>query len=297
MPEHEPVEDQQHHDLGDQADAEHDAGHADIEIGQQRDDQHHRQRQPGPGDVEAELGELQVEEVGEPAAQRRLEHRVGQQRAVPGAHADLPAETVADIGVEAPRRGLLPGHGHVADREDDQHDGREDERGRCADAVAEADHDRGVEQHRRNRRGPGYGEEQHAEQADGAPPQLVDVCTLGDVHALQHADLAHGDGGTVATGSCLLLGVGHAASLLSGPGLVRRSQEPGTTGDMAAGSPDGSPAGGKRGSQGGLEGHRRPVRRFVVRPITAVMSPPRHANWHVPVGDCVCRDRRGTPRR
>ena len=255
VPEHEPVEDQQHHDLGDQPDAEHDAGHADVEIGQQRDDQHHGQRQPRPGHVEPELGQLQVEEVGEAAAQRRLEHRVGQQRAEPGAHADLPAEAVTDVGVEAARRGLLPRHGHVANREDDQHDRGEHERGRRADAVAEADHDRGVEQHRRYRRGAGHGEEQHPHQADGALPQLMDIRAFRDVHALQHADLVHGNGGTVAAGSCLLLGIGHAASLLSGPGLVRCSPEPGTTGDVAAGSPDGCPVGGNCSSRG--EGHRR----------------------------------------
>jgi hypothetical protein len=59
---------------------------------------------------------------------------------------------MADEGIESADRRNLACHRRIADRENQQDDGREQEcRGR-ADAVTEADGDRRVEQHRSNRR-------------------------------------------------------------------------------------------------------------------------------------------------
>ncbi len=217
---HEPVEDEQDHDLADQPDRQQHAGQPDVEVGQHGDEQDHAERQPRPADVDAELGQLEVEEVGEPAGQRGLEHRVGQQRPVAGADADLPAQTVADVGVETARGRLLPGHRDVADREDHQHDGGEQERGGRADPLPEADHDRGVEQHGRDRRRAGQGQEEHAVQPDGALAELMDVLAVGDVEALEQGGRDHSVLSDLIARSWPLLNIRHAASLLSGPGLV-----------------------------------------------------------------------------
>ncbi len=75
-------------------------------------------------------------------------------------------------------------------------------------------------------------------------------------------------------------------SLLSGPASCSAPGELGTTGEVAAGSPDSRPGGGNCGSGRGREQLVRPgpyssrltaLARFAVRPMTAVMSPPRHA--------------------
>jgi hypothetical protein len=44
-----------------------------------------------------------------------------------------------------------------------------------ADALAVADGDRRVKQHRRDRRRSGHGQEQHSSQANGVLPELGDV--------------------------------------------------------------------------------------------------------------------------
>jgi hypothetical protein len=95
---------------------------------------------------------------------------------------------VADVGVEAARRGLLPRHGHVTDGEDRQDDRREQERRRGADPLPEPDHDWRVEHHGRDRRGPGDGQEQDAAEPDGALAELLDIAALGDVEVFgEHA--------------------------------------------------------------------------------------------------------------
>ena len=200
--EQEDVEDEQDDDLADQPDREHHAGDPDVEVGQDADDQHHGQRQPGPGDAHPELVQLQAEEVGEAAGQRRLEHRVGDHRGVTRADAEFPAEPVADVGVEAARRGLLPCHCHVPDGEHHEHDRGEHERRRGADALAEADDDRRVEQHGRDRGRPGHGQEQDAAEPDRALAELGYVRALRDVEVLDR--WPHGQAGNFGD-----LGLGH----------------------------------------------------------------------------------------
>ena len=71
------VHDQEDDHLADQRQTEQPRRQADVEVRQDRDQRNHRQREPEPADVDAVLRELQVCEVGEPARERRLEHRVG----------------------------------------------------------------------------------------------------------------------------------------------------------------------------------------------------------------------------
>jgi hypothetical protein len=61
------VEDEQDNDFADQPDREHHAGDPHVEVGEDGDDQHHAEGQPGPGDVHPELVQLQVKEVREAA--------------------------------------------------------------------------------------------------------------------------------------------------------------------------------------------------------------------------------------
>jgi hypothetical protein len=161
-----------------QPDREDHAGDPDVEVGQDADDQHHGQGQPGPGDVHPELGQLQVKEVGEAAGQRRLEHRIGDHRGVARADAEFPAEPVADVGVEAAGCGLLPRHCHVPDGEHDEHDRGEHERGRGTDALTVTHDDRRVEQHGRDRGCPGDRQEESAAEPDRP------LAELGYVRAL-----------------------------------------------------------------------------------------------------------------
>ncbi len=177
------VEHDQDDDLGDERDAEYARREADVEVGQHRDQADHPEREPEPADLDAVLRELQVEEVGEAAAERRLEHRVRDDGGEGGAHAELAAEAVADERVEAARGRDLARHRAVPDREDREHDRREQEAGRRADAVPVADRDRHVEQHRRDGRRSRHREEEHAHQPDGVLVQEVDV--------LPHRDVVH----------------------------------------------------------------------------------------------------------
>ncbi len=181
------VEDEQDQDLADQAEGEHGRGDPDVEVGEDRDDRHHAERQPRPADVDPERVQFEAEEVGEAARQRRLEYRVGDHGAVAGADAELAPEPVADVGVEPPGCGLLPRHCHVPDGEHDEHDRGEQERGRRADALPVTDHDRDVEQHRRDRGRSGQGQEQHAAEADGVPAQLGYILALRDVVVFSRA--------------------------------------------------------------------------------------------------------------
>jgi hypothetical protein len=74
------------------------------------------------------------------------------------------------VGYEAVERasgGDVLGHGDVAESEDGQHDRREQETGRRAEAVAEPDRDRHIARHRRDRRRVGDGHEDDRDDADG----------------------------------------------------------------------------------------------------------------------------------
>jgi hypothetical protein len=79
-----------------------------------------------------------------------------------------------DERVEAARGADLARHRHVADREDREDDGREQERGRGVEPGAEAGGERDVEQHCRDRRGAGDGDEDHAHQPDRVRLQPID---------------------------------------------------------------------------------------------------------------------------
>ena len=120
------------------------------------------QSAPWPSD----LTQLELRKNAKPPAQRGFEDRIGDDRGKPGAEAELAAQAVADVRVEASGRRHLARHRHVADREDGEDDGREQERGRRPEAVAEAHGERSVEQHRRDRRRARHGQEQNAPKAD-----------------------------------------------------------------------------------------------------------------------------------
>src|SRR5260370_10195260 len=121
---------------------------------------------------------------------------MGDHRGVAGAEAKSPAEPVADVGVEASRRGLLPRHGDVPAGEHDEHDRGDHEGGRGTDALAEADDDWRVEQHGRDRSRSGHGQEQDAAEADRALAELGYVLSLGDVIVLGLRDRI-GNAGTL----------------------------------------------------------------------------------------------------
>ena len=180
------VEDEQDEDLADQADRQQRGGEPDVEEGQHRDQQDHAESQPGPADGDPERVQLQAEEVGEATAQRCFKNRIRNERPVAGADAEFAAEPVTDVGVEAARGRLLPGHRDVTDREHHQHDRGEQERGRRAHALPVADDDRGVEEHGRDRGGPGDGQEQDAAEPDRVLTEFGDLGALGDVVVLNH---------------------------------------------------------------------------------------------------------------
>ena len=133
-----------------------------------------------PVDVDAEPAvERVVGEVGEDADQRALEDDVGHRRQRAGGHAPHLAEAVGDEAVERAGRGDVARHRDEADGEQGQHDRRDQEAGRGADAVAVADRDRGVAGHRGDRRGVRHGDEQDAAEADGPGLQGVGVRRTG----------------------------------------------------------------------------------------------------------------------
>ena len=175
------VHDRQDDDLADQREAEQPGREAHVEVGQQRDQADHEERQPEPADVVPVLGELQVREVREAAGERGLEHRVGDHGRERRPHPELAAQPVADERVEAPGGRDLSGHSRVPDREDRQDDGREEEARRRADAVPEPDRDRRVEEHGGDRSGAGHGQEQDAHQSDRVLVEEVDVRPRRDV--------------------------------------------------------------------------------------------------------------------
>jgi hypothetical protein len=121
---------------------------------------------------------LQLSEVGKPAHERDLEHAVGGDHQEAAGHAELAGQPVADEAVEAARGCDLPGHRYVPDAEDrEHHRGDPEARGR-ADAVAEPDRDRRVEQHRRDRCRAGHSQKQNAGEPYRTRLELEDIVPL-----------------------------------------------------------------------------------------------------------------------
>lgn len=130
---HRTREQEQHHHLTDQEDAQDLGRDLQVEVGQHRGDGEHRQGEHLPRPVDAELRrEGLLREVREDPDDRRLEDHVRQHRQQARGHAYHPAQTVRDEPVERPGGGDVPGHRDVADGEDRQYQGDEQEgRGAC----------------------------------------------------------------------------------------------------------------------------------------------------------------------
>ncbi len=163
---------EQREDLADERDAEDLRGQLDVE---ERQRGHDRQ-----ADGHVDPGRQVDARPGLDARRREVahgpEHRAGEDEVADGDEHARPeahdrAEPTGDEGVEAACRGDAPAHLDVADGEDRQRDGRDEERRRGG--VAAAEHGDGhVEDHRREGRGARDDAEQDAREAQRVRAQV-----------------------------------------------------------------------------------------------------------------------------
>ena len=121
---------QQHRDLGAEQHPEHPAVQVDPQHPEDRHEQPRPERVHPPGEVEADLvGQVAGEGRPEHAVEADLQQVVGDGRDQGGANAGGSPKPTRDVGVQGSGVGDVPGHGHIADGEDGQHQGHGDEGG------------------------------------------------------------------------------------------------------------------------------------------------------------------------
>ena len=190
-------EDEDDRELREERDAEDLGRQLDVEVAHQHHAGDAAEREVDPGDVdgredvEEALRERDLQERREPADERGREERVGRRQRHAGHQPELGAEAVADVREHAARRAQLARHLDVADREDRQDDGGEEEARRRAQLVAGADREREVEHEDGERGRPRHAQEQDADQAELAAFQQMDVVARTDVHRGDRALVAH----------------------------------------------------------------------------------------------------------
>jgi len=182
-------------DLGDQHHAEYLRRDRDVEVGQRRD----RDDADGGVDLPRQIdGELRVHglvgEGREDADQCRLHGHVRDHRHDPCGQARDLRPPAGDEGVKSTCGGDMAGQRDESDAEDGQHDGGDDETAWRAESVAEADGDRQVARHRRDRCRESDHHEHHADQADGIAFECHATRALGGVRGARRGGVVDGHG-------------------------------------------------------------------------------------------------------